>query len=177
MIWMTVNKEETDICLLPYNIIPILRKQSIAAGDPVIDPEVTNRSYYGKTVTASNTTDLNTILTTRKKMGDKPVIAVINIFRPMIFSEFEPYVDAILLRFNINEQPAFDVISGRYEPSGLLPLQMPANMETVEKQNEDVPFDMTCYKDQEGHLYDFGFGMNWNGTIQDARTKKYGKVN
>lgn len=153
------------------------RKLSIAAGDPVVDPEVTNRSYYGKTVTASNTTDLNTILTTRKKMGNKPVIAVINIFRPMIFSEFEPYVDAILLRFNINEQPAFDVISGRYEPSGLLPLQMPANMETVEKQNEDVPFDMVCYKDQEGHLYDFGFGMNWNGTIQDARTKKYGKVN
>lgn len=150
------------------------RMHSIAAGDPVTDPEIKDRSYYGKTVTASNTTDLNTILATRKKMRDKPVIVVVNTFRPVVFSELEPYVDAILLRFNINEQPVLDVISGRYEPSGLLPLQMPANMETVEKQQEDVPFDMECYEDEEGHSYDFGFGMNWNGIIRDARTEKYG---
>lgn len=160
----------------PYTAT-VSRPQSIAAGDPIVDPEITNRSYLGKTVTASNTTDLNTILATRKKMGDKPVIVVANIFRPMIFSEFEPYVDAIILRFNINEQPAFDVLSGKYEPSGLLPLQMPANMETVEWQNEDVPFDMECYKDEEGHFYDFSFGMNWSGVIQDARTEKYRKIN
>lgn len=91
----------------------------------------------------------------------------------MIFKEFEPYVDAILFRFNINEQPALDVVSGKYEPSGLLPLQMPANMETVEKQKEDVPFDMECHVDSEGNTYDFGFGLNWNGVIKDARTEKY----
>lgn len=149
------------------------REHSLAAGDPVSDPEIKDRSYKGKRVTASNTMDLQTILDTKKQMGNKPVVVIVNVFRPLVFKEFEPYVDAILLRFNINEQPALDVVSGRYEPSGLLPLQMPANMETVERQNEDVPFDMECHRDSEGNTYDFGFGLNWNGVIKDVRTEKY----
>ncbi|MFT3995369.1 MAG: glycoside hydrolase family 3 N-terminal domain-containing protein [Dysgonomonas sp.] len=149
------------------------RSESIAAGDKVIDPTITNRSYKDKTVTASNTMDLATILTTRNQMGDKPVIVALNIARPMIFSEFEGRVDAIVARFGIGEQAILDIISGKVEPSGLLPVQMPANMATVEKQYEDVPFDMECHKDSEGHIYDFAYGLNWQGVIKDARTEKY----
>jgi beta-glucosidase len=50
---------------------------------------------------------------------------------------------------------------------------MPANMQTVELQDEDIPHDMICYTDADGHTYDFGFGMNWKGEIHDARTEKY----
>ena len=50
---------------------------------------------------------------------------------------------------------------------------MPANMETVEEQAEDVAFDMECYQDSEGHRYDFAFGMNYEGVIADERTEKY----
>jgi beta-glucosidase len=32
---------------------------------------------------------------------------------------------------------------------------------------------MECYIDADGHTYDFAFGMNWSGIIQDARVKKY----
>ena len=32
---------------------------------------------------------------------------------------------------------------------------------------------MQCYKDSQGHVYDFGFGLNWKGVIHDARTEKY----
>ena len=149
------------------------REHSIAAGDPIVDPSINNRSYQGKTVNVSNASDLSTVLTTKNKMGEKPVIVVPNIARPMVFNEFEPYVDAIVARFGISEQAVMDVISGKYEPSGLLPMQMPANMETVEKQNEDVPFDMDCHVDSEGNTYDFAFGMNWKGVINDARTQKY----
>ena len=149
------------------------REHSIAAGDPVIDPTIDNRSYKGKTVNVSNASDLSTVLTTRNKMGDKPVIVVTNIARPMIFNEFEPQVDGIVARFGIGEQAVMDVIAGKYEPSGLLPMQMPANMETVENQKEDVPFDMDCHIDSEGNVYDFAFGLNWNGVINDARTQKY----
>jgi beta-glucosidase len=52
-------------------------------------------------------------------------------------------------------------------------MQMPANMSVVEKQKEDVPFDMECHVDSEGHRYDFGYGLNWKGVIQDARTKQF----
>ncbi len=48
------------------------------------------------------------------------------------------------------------------------------DMETVERQKEDVPFDMECYQDEEGHVYDFGFGMDYNGTIEDERVRRYG---
>lgn len=150
------------------------RSPSIAAGDPVVDPSITDRSYRNKTSTPSNTMDLQTVLTTREMMGDKPVIVVVNVTRPMVFSEFESRVDGILVRFGVTEQPVLDIISGRSEPSGLLPIQMPANMSTVERQHEDVPFDMECHQDTEGNVYNFAFGMNWSGPISDQRTAKYG---
>lgn len=153
------------------------RINSIAAGDPVSDPEIKDRSYYDKTSIASNFYDLNTILSTKGQMGDKPVIVVANITRPMVFNEFEKYVDGIITRYSIGEQAVLDIVSGKYEPSGLLPVQMPANMETVETQLEDVPFDMDCHIDTEGNVYDFGFGLNWKGVIKDSRTEKYNKNN
>ena len=52
---------------------------------------------------------------------------------------------------------------------------MPKDMRTVEEQKEDVPFDMECYVDSEGHRWDFGFGMNYSGVIRDERTKRWGK--
>ena len=72
-------------------------------------------------------------------------------------------------------QAVLDVIVGRFSPVGLLPIQMPADMKTVEEQQEDVAFDMICYRDSEGHVYDFGFGMNFDGVISDERTRKYVK--
>ena len=51
--------------------------------------------------------------------------------------------------------------------------QLPADMETVETQQEDVPRDMKCYKDSCGNVYDFAFGLNWSGVIRDGRVQKY----
>lgn len=159
----------------PYTAINA-RKQSIAAGDPVIDPSITNRSYQGKTSRTSNANDLAVLLTTREMMVDKPVIAVIDVANPMVFNEFEKDMDGIIVRFGGSAQSILDIISGKYEPSGLLPVQMPTNMDTVEKQFEDVPRDMECHKDTEGHIYDFGYGLNWSGVIKDERYDKYVKT-
>ena len=68
-----------------------------------------------------------------------------------------------------------DIISGKVQPSGLLPIQLPADMDTVETHCEDLPFDMTAYTDSDGNTYDFGFGMNWDGPIHDERNQKYTK--
>jgi len=149
------------------------RAKSIAAGDPIIDPTITNRSYKGKTVTASNTKDLDLILNTKKLMNGKPVIVSITANKPMIFSEFESQVEGIVMNFGVQNQSILDIISGASEPSGLLPLQMPVDMKTVELQMEDVPHDMQVHIDTENHAYDFGYGLNWKGVIQDARKLKY----
>ncbi len=50
---------------------------------------------------------------------------------------------------------------------------MPANMDTVESQYEDIPHDMECYKDELKNVYDFAYGLNFEGIINDARVKKY----
>ncbi|MGB5172511.1 MAG: beta-glucosidase, partial [Eudoraea sp.] len=80
---------------------------------------------------------------------------------------------ALLLHMGVQDQALMEIISGKSEPSGLLPFQMPANMLTVETQFEDVPRDMTAYTDSEGNTYDFAFGLNWSGVIDDNRVKKY----
>lgn len=149
------------------------RKHSIAAGDPVVAPTVTNRSYLNKSTRTSNANDLDVLLKTRDMMGNKEVIAVVDISNPMVFNEFEHQVDGIILTFGSTVQSTLDIISGKFEPSGLLPIQMPANMKEVELQNEDVPLDMKCHVDTEGNTYDFGYGLNWSGVISDQRTKLY----
>ena len=150
------------------------RDPSIAGGDPL--ETFTNRTYRGKSVTASNTGDLKMVLDARKAMGNKPVVVVVKMSNPMVFSEFEKSTNVILVNFNVQDQAVMEIISGGSEPSGLLPLQMPADMKTVETQYEDVPFDMTCHTDSEGNVYDFGFGLNWNGLIKDTRTEKYKSI-
>lgn len=158
---------------LQYNDYTALyaRETSIAGGDPL--ETFTNRSYKGKTVKTSNIDDLKVVLDTKKSMGDKPVVVVIETNRPFVLGELEPAADAILISMGVQNQAIMDLISGKNEPSGLLPMQMPKDMKTVEEQNEDVPRDMVCYKDTDGHIYDFAFGLNWSGIINDARVQKY----
>jgi beta-glucosidase len=158
--------------LKDYNAVDA-REHSIAAGDPVIDSTIKDRSYKGKISKSNSYPDLNTILETKKAMNGKPVVVSVSLTNPMVFGEFEKEVDAIVGEFGVQIDAQMDIISGKVEPSGLLPMQMPLNMSTVEKQFEDVPHDMTPYKDAQGHSYNFGFGLNWKGVIQDARTKKY----
>lgn len=142
------------------------------AGDPR-DSDILNRSYRGKSVRTHNEADLDMILKTVDAMKGKPVIVSMLLSNPAVVSEFEPYVDAIVANFGIQDQALLDILSGDAEPSGLLPMQMPADMRTVELQLEDVPHDMDCYKDSENHVYDFAFGLNWSGVIDDERTRAY----
>lgn len=147
------------------------RDPSIAGGDKF--ESFTNRTYRGKSVKAINISDLAMVTDTYAKMKGKPVIVSVNVSNAMVFSEFEKEANAIIVNFGVQDQAILDILTGSVEPSGLLPLQMPADMNVVEKQKEDVPHDMHPYKDSEGHVYDFGYGLNWKGVIKDSRTEKY----
>lgn len=156
----------------PYTA-DLAREESIAGGD---FREVSkNRSYKGKTSFAANENDLDLVINARKIMGDKPVIVVIRMHNAAVLSEIEPYADAILCEFGVQQQAIMDIISGKAQPSGLLPIQLPKDMETVETHFEDTPFDIIPYTDTLGNTYDFGFGLDWNGVIDDERTKRYTK--
>ena len=151
-----------------------VRKQSIAgdAGE--------NRSYFGRTAEIVNATDLDSVTYGRScaqeaaKTGKRlPVVTMVHALKPMIFSEVEPLSDAILVGYGVSDAAYFDILLGKAEPQGLLPMQQPKDMVTVETQLEDVPRDMVCYTDSEGHSYDFAYGLDWKGVINDARTAKY----
>jgi beta-glucosidase len=149
------------------------RDPSIAGGDPL--EEFTNRGYKGKKITATNISDLKMVTDTYKRMKGKPVIVSVHMTNPMVFVEFEKQADAILVNFDVQDQAILDLLTGVAEPYGMLPLQMPVDMTVVEKQMEDVPHDMTCYTDETGNTYTFGFGMNWKGVINDERKQRYVK--
>ena len=156
----------------PYKAVDA-REKSIAGGSPF--ENFTNRTYKGKTVATSNMQDMKTVLETKIKMKGKPVVLVVKISNPMVFTEIEKEVGAILIHMGVQDQALMDILTGKFEPSALLPFQMPADMKTVEEQREDVPGDMNCYKDSDGNTYDFAFGLNWSGVINDARVTKYKK--
>lgn len=149
----------------------LARERSLAGGDPF--EKFTNRSYKGKSTSTVNKGDMELVMATKRAMGDKPVVVSVNLSNPMVMREIEPFADAIFITFDIQNRVILDFISGYAEPSGLLPFQMPADMDTVERQAEDTPHDMWCYKDESGNVYDFAFGLNWSGIINDERVIKY----
>ena len=141
--------------------------------------EKENRSYYGESSTVSNSSEIETVLYCADELPvDMPVVVCINAQNPMVFSEFEDKVDAILLAFENDFMVSIydmflPIAAGEFEPRGLLSMQMPKDMDTVEAQYEDVPRDMECYVDSEGNTYDFAYGLNWSGVIQDERVAEY----
>lgn len=144
------------------------REKSLAGNDPMeVNPD---RSYRGKTCRTANESDLDNVIAA--KATGKPVVVVISMHNPTVLAELEPYADAILVEYGVERTAVSAILRGDAEPSALLPNQLPRDMETVEAHCEDTPFDLIPYTDTEGHTYDFGFGMNWQGVICDERNKK-----
>ena len=109
------------------------------------------------------------VIETKKQMGNKRVIVLVQPARRFVPAEIEPYTDGMLLGFGVKDEAYLDIMCGNFEPYGLFPMQLPKDMHTVEKQYEDVGRDMECYTDADGNTYDFAFGLNWSGVIKDKR--------
>lgn len=153
---------------------PNVKKVSLA-GDLQEDGSRVNCAHYGQTTYADNESDLDLVINTKEKLSDgTKLILLVEADHPMIFSEIEPYSDAILMSWERTPDESFlHIITGASEPYGLLQYQMPKDMDTVEAQLEDVPRDMEPYTDSEGNTYDFCFGLNWSGVIDDERAQTY----
>lgn len=157
----------------PYTAIgKNVRKVSIA-GDILPDGSQENRSYFGQTSRIGNEYDLTATLNAvkavkkvEKKTGRNiPVIVAVKAKTSFIPAEFEKKVDALVVGYSVSDRALIDTMLGFHDPSGRLPITSPKNMDAVEAQKEDVGEDMTPYRDSQGHVYKFGYGLNWKGVI------------
>jgi len=132
-----------------------------------------NRSFFGNPARIQNPDQLDAFRFTRDNV-DGPVLLGIDIWNPIIFAEVYGYVDAIFISFQSQDyRSMLPLMLGQVEPSALLPVQMPLDMNAVERQNEDVPRDVDVFVCSRDNGFDFAFGLNWSGRIQDARTERY----
>lgn len=142
---------------------PNVRQVSLS-GDILEDGTQENRSYFGATGVISNEASLDSFERAVQAVADSgrdiPVLTMLRAKNPIIPAEFEAGADAIAVGFDISDEAILEVLLGLRESSGRLPIAFPADMDTVEANEEDVPFDLDPYVDASGNAYEFGFGLN-----------------
>jgi beta-glucosidase len=84
-----------------------------------------------------------------------PTIVDIYLERPSVIPEIAEQSVALLANFGANDRAVLDVIFGKFVPQGKLPFELPASMEAVREQKEDVPYD------SENPLFPFGHGLTY----------------
>ncbi len=94
-----------------------------------------------------------------------PTVLIINMDNPWIIHEIEPDAAAVLATFGVKGEALLDVVYGRFNPTGKLPLSFPADLEAVNRNASDVPgyaegFDYV-YMNEEGNEYIYGFGLSY----------------
>lgn len=90
-----------------------------------------------------------------KLINTKPTISIMTINRPSIIPEINAASKALIADFECQDEILAELIFGKFNPSGKLPIEIPSSMEAVEKQFEDTPYD------SENPLYEFGFGLSY----------------
>jgi beta-glucosidase len=84
-----------------------------------------------------------------------PTIVDIYLDRPAVIPEISSRCAALLGSFGSNDTALLDVIFGRSRPTARLPFELPASMEAVRRQKEDLPYD------SGNPLYPFGHGLTY----------------
>jgi beta-glucosidase len=84
-----------------------------------------------------------------------PTIVDIFLDRPAVIPEIAAEGAALIANFGASDEAVLDVVFGRFHPSGRLPFELPASMESVHAQRPDVPFD------SGDPLFPFGFGLGY----------------
>ena len=139
-------------------------RQVSIAGLPLADGSQQNRSYFGNTSSIANEADLDAFERAAAAIDasgkDIPLIVSLYAKNPTIPAEFEARADAIVIGFGVSDSAVLEVVTGAHESAGRLPVTFPIDMDTVEANAEDVPFDLTPYVDSEGNAWEFGYGLN-----------------
>ena len=89
---------------------------------------------------------------------ETPIVTVVTGGRPYILTWCDENTNAILEAYYPGQQGGIaigETLFGLNNPTGKTPIQFPRDMDSVNKQNGDVSFDL------EDPLYDYGFGLSY----------------
>lgn len=84
-----------------------------------------------------------------------PTIVDIYLDRPAVIPEISAKAKGLVANYGASDAALLDVLFGKAKPEGKLPFELPASMEAVRNQKEDVPYD------SKNPLYKFGFGLHY----------------
>ncbi|NDL67042.1 glycoside hydrolase family 3 protein [Anaerotalea alkaliphila] len=178
---MTDNHEEADYAILflkpqsgdYFNATPGLLELEICENKTL---KAMDGTEYQET-TLQDMERLKAIVENVKGRGGKVVISV-NFTLPWIVGGIEPLADALLAGYDTFYNAQFEVMAGRQEPSGVLPLTLPAGDHVIAVDENgvcvsrnDVPgYDKDlympegmryAYKDSDGNVYRMGHGLKY----------------
>lgn len=94
-----------------------------------------------------------------------PTILAINTAIPWLVDSIEPGAESVIATFDVKTESLWDAIRGRFNPTGKLPISLPADQAAVDANAPDVPgyaesFDYS-YTNAVGDDYEFGFGLSY----------------
>ena len=84
-----------------------------------------------------------------------PTIVTVYLDRPAILTPIRDRAGALIANFGVSDAALLDVLSGRAQPQGKLPFEVPSSLEAVQAQRSDVPHDSAR------PLYPFRFGLSY----------------
>jgi beta-glucosidase len=84
-----------------------------------------------------------------------PVVADVYLDRPAILAPLVRRASALIADFGASDEALLAVITGKAQPRGHLPFELPSSMEAVRQQRSDLPHDSAA------PLYKIGFGMTY----------------
>jgi beta-glucosidase len=90
-----------------------------------------------------------------RKISEKPAVVVITLDRPAVIPDISKATEGLLADFENENDAILDVVFGRAEPQGKLPVELPSSMKAVRNQLPDVPYD------SKDPLYPYGYGLSY----------------
>ncbi|WP_127126988.1 glycoside hydrolase family 3 protein [Georgenia sp. SYP-B2076] len=95
-----------------------------------------------------------------------PTILAVNTVLPWVIEDIEPGAASVIATFDVKTEALWEVVRGHFNPTGGLPVTLPADQAAVEANASDVPgyaesFDY-AYTNAVGDDYTFGFGLAYD---------------
>ncbi|MFN8240306.1 MAG: glycoside hydrolase family 3 N-terminal domain-containing protein [Bacteroidales bacterium] len=86
---------------------------------------------------------------------DVPTIVDIYLDRPAVIPEIAASCKGLFADFGVDDNAILDVVFGKFNPQGKLPVELPSSMDAVKRQKEDLPYD------SGNPIFPYGFGLRY----------------